>query len=77
MGLLRNALLVNQKKNLVLVGESVGSCVWGGVLAMTSPCFSNGCCNIGGLVETALRSLSFLLEILGGRVSPRRKGHPK
>ncbi len=28
-------------------------------------------------METALRPLSFLLEVLGGRVSPRRKGHPK
>ncbi len=39
--------------------------------------FSNGCCDVGSLVETALWPLSFSLEVLGGRVSPRSKGHPK
>ncbi len=34
-------------------------------------CFSNRCCNVRCLVETALWPLSFLLEVLGGRVSPR------
>jgi hypothetical protein len=41
-------------------------------------CFSNGCCNVvGHLVETAVQPLSFAWKVLGGRVSPRCKGHPK
>ena len=39
--------------------------------------FSNGCCNVGRLEETELWPLRFLLEVLGGRVSPKCKGHPK
>jgi hypothetical protein len=39
-------------------------------------CFSNGYCNVRCLVETALWPLSFLLEVLGGIVSPRRTDHP-
>ncbi len=76
-GLLRNVLLVNQKKS--------GSCrcvcrklriEWSSCNCVT--CFLNGCCDVGSLVETALRPLNFLLEVLGGgSVSPRCKGHPK
>jgi hypothetical protein len=39
-------------------------------------CFSNGCCYVGSLIEIALWPLSFLLEFLGGKVSPRCMGHP-
>ncbi len=76
MGLLRNALLVNQKKS------SSCRCVCRKLHVERSSCnditcFSNGCCNVVCLVETAHRLLSFLLEVHGGRVSPRCKGHPK
>ncbi len=41
-------------------------------------CFFNGCCNVVGcLVETAIQPLSFSLEILVGRVSPKKmQGSP-
>jgi hypothetical protein len=75
-GLLRNSLLVNQNNS--------GSCRCicrksrvGQNSCNDITCFSNGCCDIGSLIETALWPMSFLLEVLEGRVSPRRKGHPK
>jgi hypothetical protein len=70
--LLRTALLMNQNNS--------GSCrcVWrksriGQHSGNDVTSFSNRCCNIGSLLETALWPLSFLLEVLGGRVSPRRR----
>jgi hypothetical protein len=75
-GLVKNGLLMNQKNS--------GSCrcVCRKLHVERSSCdgitcFSNGCCNVGNLVETTLPPLSFLLEVLGGRVSSRCKGHPK
>jgi hypothetical protein len=69
MSLLRNALLVNQKKSdscrCICKKLRVGQNSCGDIT-----CFSNGCCNLGSLIETALQPLSFLLEVLGGRVSP-------
>ncbi len=64
-GLWRNGLLVNKKK-LVIVG------------ARWRHLFFNGCCNVvGHLVETAIRPLSFSLEVLVGRVSPKKtQGSP-
>ncbi len=62
-GLLRNALLVNQKKT--------GSCrcVCRKLHVERSSCddvtcFSNGCCNVGNLVETELWLLSFCWRFL-------------
>ena len=42
-------------------------------------CFSNGCCDVvGRLVETAIQPLSFSLEVLIGRVSPKKmQGSPQ
>ncbi len=41
-------------------------------------CFSNRCCNVvGRLIETALWPLDFFLEVLVGRVSPKKtQGSP-
>jgi hypothetical protein len=77
MGLLRKPLLVNQKNS--------GSCRCARRKSHVErsscndvTCFSNGCCNIGSLVETALWPLSFLLEFLEAEfLLCRRKGHPK
>jgi hypothetical protein len=76
MGLLRNALLVNQKKSgscrCVCRKSHIGQSSCDDV-----NCFSNGCCNVGSLVDTLLWPLSVSLEVLGSRVFPRCKGHPK
>ncbi len=69
-GLLRNALLVNQKNSVSCrcicrkLRVERNSC-------NDVTCFSNGFCDVvERLVETALRPLSFSWKVLGGRVSP-------
>ncbi len=76
-GLLRNGLLMNQKKSgscrciLRKLRVEQSSC-------NDITCFSNRSCDVvGSLVETALWLLSFSWEVLGGRVSPMKtQGSP-
>ncbi len=62
---------MNQNKNPALVGASVGSHGLGVEFFNDVTIYTDGCCNVGRLVETAL----LVLGIPRKQVSPRCMSH--